>query len=63
MMLLPKAKPSKAPKQTINDRDVEDDIQVPSSLSQEAKEKIRHITLSFPAQQLKGWDGVIREGF
>ena len=52
-----KSKHIKAPKQTINDQDVvKMTFQVPSSLSQEAREKIRHITLSFPAQQLKKVD-------
>lgn len=59
-----KSKHIKAPKQTINDQDVvKMTFQVPSSLSQEAREKIRHITLSFPAQQLKKvWDGVHQGG-
>jgi len=59
-----KAAGSKHPKQTINDQDVvKMTFEVPSSLSQEAREKIRHLTLSFPAQQLKKvWDGVHQGG-
>ena len=38
-------------------------FEVPSSLSKEAREKIRHLTLSFPAEQLKKvWDGVHQGG-
>eukprot|EP00092_Neocalanus_flemingeri_P040701 GFUD01044313.1.p1 GENE.GFUD01044313.1~~GFUD01044313.1.p1 ORF type:complete len:469 (+),score=164.13 GFUD01044313.1:61-1467(+) len=51
---------SKATKKTIGDLEVvKMTFQVPSSLSQSARDKIRHLTISFPAQQLKKvWDGV-----
>eukprot|EP00092_Neocalanus_flemingeri_P040703 GFUD01044315.1.p1 GENE.GFUD01044315.1~~GFUD01044315.1.p1 ORF type:complete len:482 (+),score=159.93 GFUD01044315.1:42-1448(+) len=57
-------KKGKDPKQTIGDQDVvKMTFQVPSSLSPSAREKIRHLTVSFPAQQLKKvWDGVHQGG-
>jgi len=56
-------KTSKVAKQAISDHDiVKMTFQVPRTLS-ELKEKMRHFTVSFPAQQLKKvWDGVHQGG-
>jgi len=58
-----RSKTSKVIKQTISDHDVvKMTFQVPRTLS-ELKEKMRHFTVSFPAQQLKKvWDGVHQGG-
>jgi len=60
----PFKKPSKSSKQIINDRDVvKMTFKVPKNLSEKLNQKLRHITLSFPAQQLKKvWDGVHQGG-
>merc|ERR1711936_1018779 len=57
-------KNGKQSKQMINDHDVvKMTFEVPKSLSEEASQRIRHLTLSYPAQQLKQvWDGVHRGG-
>ena len=47
-------KNGKQSKQIINDHDVvKMTFEVPKSLSEEASQRIRHLTLSYPAQQLK----------
>lgn len=58
------SKKSKSSKQAINDRDVvKMTYEVPNSLSEEASKRLRHLTLSFPAKQLKKvWDGVHLDG-
>jgi len=57
-------KNGKQSKQMINDHDVvKMTFEVPRSLSENASQRIRHLTLSYPAQQLKKvWDGVHRGG-